>query len=96
MIKEKEVKYLAQLARLELAERDLPKLEKDLASILNYVGQLKEVDVSKVEGKRKWPEANQRPDKAEPGLSTADQLLSLAPSIQDRCIKVKSVFKHGS
>jgi len=96
MIKEKEVKHLAQLARLELAEQDLPKLEKDLASILDYVGQLKKVDASKVEGKGKWPEANQRPDEARPGLSVADELLSLAPSIQDRYIKVKSVFKHGS
>jgi len=63
---------------------------------LEYVGQLKEADASKVEGKRKWPEANQRPDEARPGLSAADQLLTLAPSIQDRYIKVKSVFKHGS
>jgi len=96
MIKEKEVKYLAQLARLELTEKDIQKLEKDLVSILDYIDQLKEVDVSQVELGGEAEAMSLRKDEAQLPLSEADQLLSLAPSRQDRYIKVKSIFKHGS
>ncbi len=96
MIKEKEVKYLAQLARLELTEKDIQKLEKDLVSILDYIDQLKEVDVSQVELGEEAEERSLRKDEVQLPLSEADRLLSLAPSRQDRYIKVKSIFKHGS
>jgi len=96
MIKEKEVKYLAQLARLELTEKNIQKLEKDLVSILDYIDQLKEVDVSQVELGEEAEERSLRKDEVQLSLSEADRLLSLAPSRQDRYIKVKSIFKHGS
>lgn len=96
MIKEKEVKYLAQLARLELTEKDIQKLEKDLVSILGYIDQLKEIDISQVELGEEAGERLLRKDEVQLSLSEADRLLSLAPSRQDRYIKVKSIFKHGS
>lgn len=49
MIDEKTVRHIAQLARIELGEKELSSLTKDLQSILEYVRKLEEVDVSGVE-----------------------------------------------
>ncbi|MBI2035126.1 MAG: Asp-tRNA(Asn)/Glu-tRNA(Gln) amidotransferase subunit GatC [Candidatus Liptonbacteria bacterium] len=43
-ITKKEIKHLAELARLEISERDEEKLEHDLGEILNHFNELKEVD----------------------------------------------------
>lgn len=49
MISNKEVKHIAELARLSLSEAELKKMRKELASILDYIELLKEADVSKSE-----------------------------------------------
>jgi aspartyl-tRNA(Asn)/glutamyl-tRNA(Gln) amidotransferase subunit C len=43
------VKRVARLARLKVKDEDLPKLAGELNSILGWIEQLNEVDVSKVE-----------------------------------------------
>jgi len=43
MITKQEVKYIAELARLKLSEKDLKKYQKDLGNILDYVKQLQEL-----------------------------------------------------
>ncbi len=48
MISKDEVKHIAELARVGLSEKDIEKFSKDLSSILDFVEQLKEVDVSEV------------------------------------------------
>jgi aspartyl/glutamyl-tRNA(Asn/Gln) amidotransferase C subunit len=96
MIEKKEVEYLAQLARLELEEKNLPKLEKDLASILEYVGQLKEFNLLGKAEKEEIGKGNQRLDEAKASLAKAKDLLSLAPALQKGFIKVKSIFKNGA
>ncbi len=47
-ITEKEVRYVAGLANLELAEGELAKLQADLESILEHFDKLNEVDTSGV------------------------------------------------
>ena len=42
------VKYVADLSRIELTQAELEKLSKQLVSILDYIDQLKELDVSNV------------------------------------------------
>lgn len=49
MISKQEVEHIARLARLELTEAEVEKMQKELANILEYVEVLKGVDVSKVE-----------------------------------------------
>lgn len=49
MLSKEEVKHIAALARVGLAEEDIEKFQKDLSSILDFVEQLKEVDISGVE-----------------------------------------------
>jgi aspartyl-tRNA(Asn)/glutamyl-tRNA(Gln) amidotransferase subunit C len=43
------VRRVARLARLKVAEADVPRLEGELNSILNFVEQLNEVNVDGVE-----------------------------------------------
>jgi aspartyl-tRNA(Asn)/glutamyl-tRNA(Gln) amidotransferase subunit C len=43
-----DVTYVADLARLRLSPEEIATFEKQLADVLGYVGQLKEVDVDNV------------------------------------------------
>lgn len=47
-LKKEEIKHIADLARLELTDDELTKYGSQLSDILNYIGQLKEVDTSNV------------------------------------------------
>lgn len=48
MITKKEVEHIARLSRLGLGEKEVKRMQKELAVILKYINQLKEVDVSGV------------------------------------------------
>lgn len=45
-LNEESVKLLSQLCRIEVREEELPTLFSDLKRILDYVGQLQEVEVN--------------------------------------------------
>jgi aspartyl-tRNA(Asn)/glutamyl-tRNA(Gln) amidotransferase subunit C len=44
-----DVKYVADLANLELTDEEVVRMQRDLSAILEYVEQLKRVDTSNVE-----------------------------------------------
>ena len=44
-----DVRYTAQLARLNLSEEEITKFQSQISQVLNYVEKLKEVDVTGVE-----------------------------------------------
>ena len=44
-----DVKYVAELARIDLAEEAVEKLQKDMQNIVDYIEQLSELDVSNIE-----------------------------------------------
>ena len=46
MINSDDVKKLAKLGRLKINDEEIPKLAKDMESILHYVSSLEKVDVS--------------------------------------------------
>ena len=48
-ITDNDVRYVADLANLELTDAERAGMEKDLNSILEYIGQLSELDTSKME-----------------------------------------------
>lgn len=48
MITEKDIRVLAELARINLPEKDIEKLQKDLEGILFYFEELKTVDTTAV------------------------------------------------
>ena len=49
MLTKKEVEKIAELARLELDEREKEKFSEDLSSVIGYIQKLSEVNVEKVE-----------------------------------------------
>lgn len=49
MIEEKDIKKLAELARINLSPDEIPGFKKDIQEILDYFEQLKEVETEGVE-----------------------------------------------
>ena len=88
-----DVRALAQLSGLQLADDEVSKLVEDIAGILGYVEQLNELDTNGVEPtyqvtglQNVW-----RSDEVRPGLSR-EELLALAPEAKDNQIKVPKVL----
>jgi len=93
MITKEEVKHIAKLARLGLAEKEIEKFQKELSLILDYIEKLKEVDISNVlpESHAILVENVVRDDQINPRPG-GKKLLDLAPDKKDGFLKVKSVF----
>lgn len=49
MITKKQLEHLAELAKIKLSEEELKKFLKDIQSILNYVDEIQNLDLSKFE-----------------------------------------------
>ena len=85
---EREIEYLARLARIKLNEKEKERFEKELKKIIEYVSQLKEVDTENVEPSyHVLPVTNVfREDKVEKSLDV-EEVLKNAPD------RVKNFFK---
>lgn len=93
MISKDEVKHIASLARIGLDEKEIEKYAKDLSSILDWIEQLKEVDVSGAD-----PTAHitgleniTREDK-EREFGNKKEITRLFPESKDGYDKVKSIL----
>jgi aspartyl-tRNA(Asn)/glutamyl-tRNA(Gln) amidotransferase subunit C len=94
MISKEKVKHIAKLARLSLTEKEIERMQKDLAKILDYVDKLKEVDISKTKTFSMELENVFRKDFAESQeLIESQKLIEMAPEKKENYIKVKSVLK---
>lgn len=93
MISKNEVKHIAALARIGLDEQEIDKFSKDLSSILDWIKQLEEVDISKVEAVSHVTglENIMREDKAD-DFSNTSGIKELFPEEKDGYDKVKSVL----
>jgi len=49
MISEKDVRYVASLARIHLKDEEVDRLTKDLENILHYIDKLNTLDVTEVQ-----------------------------------------------
>ncbi len=99
MIDKKEVKRIADLARLGLEEKELGKFQKDLSSILDYFNALDELktDVDPtfhpVEGFFKKKLQIMREDKADPEeVERVEKTKELFPDSSKGYLKVKNIF----
>lgn len=99
MLTKNEVKKIAKLARLGISEDEIGKYQKDLSAILDFVDQLKEVDVEGVEPTFQASGIFNivRDDEAliidrDDKVKKKEELLNLAPDKQGGHIKVKKVF----
>ncbi len=89
-----DVRDVARLARIELSDEEVATFQTQLGSVLDYVEQLKKLDVSSVE-----PTAHAapvfnvfRPDAARPGL-THEEALSNAPQAANHLVVVTKVIE---
>lgn len=91
MISKEEVQHIAKLARLELTEAEVEKMQKDLSEILGYFDLLKNVPEIKVSSS-KVQAPSLRKDEAVSNSDIADKLIKVAPDKKDGYIKVKSIL----
>ncbi len=100
MLTEKEVRHIAQLARIKLTEKEEKGLKKDLSSILEYIDKLNEVDTDNVEPlyqttglvdsfRSDEPRSEFKMDE-----SLNEKLIGQAPHKEGLFVKVKSVLSH--
>ena len=96
MLSKEEVLRIAKLARLELADTEVEKMQKDLSAVLDYFDILKKIDTSGVslEANEILPiEKATRKDTARVENSeTAGRLIYAAPDKKDNYIKVKAIL----
>ena len=93
MISKEEVKHIAGLARLQLTEKEVVKMQKELSVILDYFNLLKEtsnkIEASDLTTKRKIMRQDVIKSQEE---SLAKRLVEAAPDKKENHIKVKAVF----
>lgn len=100
MLSDKEVKHIAELARIKINEKEEKSLKKDLSSILEYINKLNEVNTNNVEPlyqttglvdsfREDKPRGEFKMDE-----SLNEKLIGQAPHKEGRFVKVKSVLSH--
>jgi len=95
-LSKEEIQHIAKLARLELTDGELKKYGDQLSAVLNYIDQLKEVDVKGVEPTAQVTglENVLREDKARDwDGEEIEEALADAPEREERFIKVKRVIE---
>ena len=93
MISKEEVEHIAKLARLELSEKEIGKMQKDLSEILDYFNLLKKAPKPEKAEKTEGDVSAARKDEILPKDSNiAQKLVAAAPDKKDDYIKVKNIF----
>lgn len=89
------VSHIAKLANLSLKDEEIPKFEKQLSEVLDYVAKLNEVDTkgTKETSQVTGLENIERDDVASPSL-TQDEALSNASAKKDGLFQVKGIFNE--
>jgi aspartyl/glutamyl-tRNA(Asn/Gln) amidotransferase C subunit len=94
MISKEEVQHIAKLARLELTEKEIEKMQKDLTEILDYFNLLKKVPklAQGEPGSRPQSGLGTRKDEVVSSHDIVDELIAAAPDKRDDYIKVKAIL----
>jgi aspartyl-tRNA(Asn)/glutamyl-tRNA(Gln) amidotransferase subunit C len=93
-ITEEQVKHVANLARLQLSEKEVELFTKQLDDIISYAEQLNELDVENVEPTTHVLDLKNvlREDKSRKWISR-EEALKNAPEEQDGQVKVPSILE---
>lgn len=78
MISKEEMQNLAQLARLKLSDAEVEGLQKDISSILDYVGQVSAVKAKEGAGEKPTVRNVMRDDSGEGRLAGKEEALKAA------------------
>jgi len=92
MISKEEVEHIAKLARLELTEKEVEKMQKDLSAILDYFNLLKRAPASAKVTVAEAKNPNFRKDEVISSYDIKDKLIAAAPDKKDGYIKVKAIL----
>lgn len=94
IISREEVEHIAKLAKLSLSEQEVDKYAKDIASIAEFMEQLKEVDISGVAPTAHVVDKKNvfRADENKESFPR-EQILKNAPSKEAGCISVPKVVE---
>lgn len=93
----KEIKKLADLARIDMSEKEMEEIAKDFGSILAYVGQVQEVSEGIINNDKKAEDYFMRNVMREDAVEDnskerTDKILANTPDTQDRFIKVRKIM----
>lgn len=93
MLSKQEVKKISALARIGLSDKEIEKYQEDLSAVLDWIEQLKEVDVSGVEAAAHITGLKNisRKDKIA-DFENKKAIIKLFPESKDNYDKVKSVL----
>ena len=92
MISKEEVEHIAKLARLELSEKEIGKMQKDLSEVFDYFTLLKKAPKIKISNLQ-TPGVCTREDKILPrDAGLAERIIAAAPDKKDDYIKVKAIL----
>ena len=93
-ISQEEVRKIAKLANLELAESEVKKFQKQLSDVLDYAAVLDELDTANVESTSQVTglENITRADETGTSLSQKEVLLN-AKNSHNGYFKIRSIFK---
>ena len=96
IMQKSDVQQLAVLARLDLTDSELEKYTKDIASILDYVGQLKNIKTDESGRIESAGIRNVFREDGEPHVTGqyTEELLNSAQDTQDGFIKVKPILNN--
>ena len=93
-INKDQVKKVAKLARIELDESQIEKHSDQLEKILDYINQLEKIDTDGIPPTTRAIEVINvlRKDQKD-DYNDKDDLINLAPSIEDKFFKVPKIIK---
>jgi aspartyl-tRNA(Asn)/glutamyl-tRNA(Gln) amidotransferase subunit C len=93
MLTKEEVIKIAKLARIELTEKEVEKFQKELSTVLDYVEELKSVDVSGLEEVSQVTGlVNVQRDDKVVIANNHEAIFSQAPEMKDGYYKVKAIL----
>ncbi len=95
MIRDDDVRHVAELARLELDEQEFERYAGQLSTILEHIDKISELDLSQVEPLLHVLdlESVMREDEPTPSLSREDALAN-GPEVQDGAFRVPPIVRE--
>lgn len=94
MIDKKNVEYIAQLARIEINEKEKEFLGSQLSRIIGYVDKLREVDVENVSPTRgAFLEDNMLREDQASAFDNREAILKNAPEVEGNFFKIPRVIE---
>lgn len=98
MLTKQEVQHIAKLARLGLIPKEIERMRGELSSILDYIDQLKKVNISNIRptSRSVFIENVTREDEVRSTkYEVRRRIIEQTPEMEKGFVKVKSILKHG-